>query len=132
MKVSTFWYSFITLSILTLSLLFWVHQFDTFRPHTLLAALIFSFMWLVTLFMFFLGRKAVQSSNKYMFIRLVIGSVMAKMMLILLIIVVYVKIAQPESKFFVLPFLGVYLIFSIFETLVLYKIALSKTASNNE
>ena len=82
--------------------------------------------------MFFLGRKAVASSNKYMFIRLVIGSVMAKMVLILLIIVVYVKLSQPESKFFVLPFLGVYLIFSIFETLVLYKIALSKTASNNE
>jgi F0F1-type ATP synthase assembly protein I len=89
-------------------------------------------MWLITLFMFFLGRKAVQSSNKYMFIRLVIASVMAKMMLILLIIVVYVKLFQPDSKLFVLPFIGVYLIFSVFETLVLYRIALSKTASKNE
>jgi hypothetical protein len=49
--------------------------------------------------------------------------ILMKMIVCVALVVAYVKISNPESKLFVLPFLTTYLIFTIFEIFVLQKIA---------
>jgi hypothetical protein len=53
--------------------------------------------------------------------------IIVKMLVCVLIVAVYLKIVAPESKLFVLPFLVIYLIFTIFEVIVLERIARAET-----
>jgi hypothetical protein len=49
--------------------------------------------------------------------------ILVKMFVCIGLVVAYVKISSPDSKLFVLPFLTIYLIYTIFEIFVLQKIA---------
>ncbi len=65
---------------------------------------------------FKLGEKAVKSSNKYSYINLIISNMMVKMFFSFIIVLVYAKLTSPENKYFVVPFMFIYLIFTAFET----------------
>ena len=61
------------------------------------------------------------SKNKNAFTSVILMTTMAKMFLAILIIVIYVKVFEPDSRMFVFPFLGIYLIYTIFETYFMMK-----------
>lgn len=132
MKSSKFWLYLIIISIFTGLGLYLVHSYELFAPHFSLSAILFALMFVTSVFLFYLGRKSSLSSNKYSFIRLVIISVMLKIVIVVGLIAVYVKTESPDNRFFVLPFIGVYIIFSIFETMVLYRLALNKSTDKHE
>ena len=62
------------------------------------------------------GSLILKSENKYSFIRLVMVNVMIKVLASIATVWIYFKLYTPDNKFFLLPFLLVYLIFTIFET----------------
>jgi len=70
----------------------------------------------VSILMYFLGKKAMRSDNKYQYIRLVLINMMTKVFMSFIIVGIYYKLAHPNSKFFILPFLVIYLVFTVFET----------------
>jgi hypothetical protein len=86
-------------------------------------------LWCVTAFViinvlaYYTGRRATNSKSNYRFIQLMMMLILMKMIVCVALVVAYVKISNPESKLFVLPFLTTYLIFTIFEIFVLQKIA---------
>jgi hypothetical protein len=131
-KDSTFWIYLMILSALTLMGVFFVHGIEDLHPHQNLSISMFVLMFLTTVFLFYYGKKATLSSNKYLFIRMVIVSVMVKIVLVLLILVVYVRQVEIDNRLFILPFISIYLIFSIFETVVLYQLAAEKTQTTHE
>ncbi len=48
------------------------------------------------------------------------------------IVVVHVRLEQPENKLFVIPFLAIYLIFTIFEIYILDRVGKAKPSIDSE
>ncbi len=76
----------------------------------------------ITIVMFFTGWKAVLSTNKNLFINVVLIFMFGKMALSVLLIVLYTKLLEPDTKLFFIPFIIVYLFYTIFETYILSKV----------
>lgn len=65
--------------------------------------------------LFFAGRNAVRSSNKYAFNNLVTVSVFGKMALSVLFLFLYQQMAKPTDNWFVGIFLCCYVVYTVFE-----------------
>ena len=72
--------------------------------------------------MFFTGRSSAQSDNKNTFTSTVLGFTAGKMLLAIMIVFAYIKLAEPADRFFVIPFFAVYFIFTAFETYFMMKL----------
>ena len=65
---------------------------------------------------FFLTEYLESQPNKGMLLNLVIINVMFKFLIGIGVVVIYHKLRNPEDGIFVLPFIIVYVVFTIFET----------------
>ncbi|MBV8255484.1 MAG: hypothetical protein JO154_23000 [Chitinophaga sp.] len=77
---------------------------------------------LVSLFSYMMSRKGLQTANNNAFVRAVYGSTLSKLMICVLGIGAYVFTYRPHvSKATIFILLGLYLVYTIFETLSLFK-----------
>jgi len=83
---------------------------------------------LLSLGLFFLGKKSAASENKYAFTQLVIMTMIVKLFLSFFISVLYYQLMDPPTKFFVIPLCIVYLGYTIFETYFMMKIGNPQSA----
>ncbi len=80
--------------------------------------------FIATLTLFFLwGKQSAQSKDLNAFSRMALLSISLKMFLAIGLVVVYVKMIEPQSNFFVVPFLTIYFTYTIFETYFLMRLA---------
>lgn len=108
-------------TVIILALLHWIlPASDALSPFTMTTTGVF--VAIVGL-AYVLGDRAAKSSNRYNFVRLVMMLIFVKMMVCVLLVVIHVKTANPESKLFVVPFLMIYLIFTTFEVITMEKLA---------
>jgi hypothetical protein len=70
-----------------------------------------------------MARKGVDSRAGEFFLYIIVVNVFIKLIASFAIIFIYAKTAQPQDKFFVIPFLIIYLAFTVFETWFLSKMA---------
>lgn len=98
-------------------------------PYATIFWLSIALYFFFSLMVHFFAKKAIQSSNKYAFTNVTIGSMAGKLFLSIFLIVVYKKLATPPDDFFVIPFLFVYLCYTIFETKFMVKLS---RIDNNE
>jgi hypothetical protein len=97
--------------------------------------LIFGF-WCIAIFVLssfpvvFFFMKIVRSPNKTLFISATVGNMLFKMILAFLMVFVFYKKSAPADGNFILYFLVVYVIFTIFETSMLLRIAEQKPMDN--
>lgn len=70
---------------------------------------------------FYVGQRWAKNPNRYLYIHLVIYNLMAKLFVSFLLLAIFYKLAKPEKDLFVLPFLVIYLCFTIFETFFMSK-----------
>ncbi|MBK7408993.1 MAG: hypothetical protein IPL49_09690 [Saprospirales bacterium] len=110
------------ITFLTAAVLFILNQYPLFGDHQLLYWMLLGFYFLTAILLYVVGKKLAVSENKNAFTLFVMGSVFAKMLLSMVVLVLYLKFAEPASKYFILPFFVVYLAFTIFETYFLMKI----------
>lgn len=80
------------------------------------------FFGFFALLQYAIGIKTAKHPNKSLFIGMVQGLSGAKVVLTLTFIILFVRIAQPESDWFVLPFLLNYAIFTVFETMTMSRV----------
>ena len=71
---------------------------------------------LLSIGIFFLTEYLEKQPNKGMLLNLVIINVMFKFLIAIAVVLIYYKLRNPENGIFVLPFIIVYVIFTIFET----------------
>ncbi len=71
---------------------------------------------LLSIAIFFMTEYLERQTNKGMLLNLVIINVMFKFLIAIGIVLTYHKLRNPEDGIFVLPFIIVYVIFTIFET----------------
>ncbi len=95
-----------------------------FMDLSIYALLLFS---LFALAIYFISIKFIYHSNKYLFGNIILISTFVKILLSMATIFTYYYFKSPESKLFILPFLVVYLIFTIFETIFLVQINTSES-----
>ena len=131
MSIGTFWKGLAGIILLTalvlLGLDFLVPASNALGGLSLLSTLVFSGILIGA---YYLGQMAIHSASKSRFIQLVMMIIVIKMLVCVLIIAVYVKVVAPDTKLFVIPFLVIYLFFTIFEVIVLERIA--RTDSSGE
>lgn len=111
------------LTLLTAVAVVLFNRFPIFADHQTLYWALLGFYFLSAAALFFMGKKLAASENRNAFTQFVMGATFFKMLLSMSVLVVYLKFAAPESKYFILPFLTVYLAFTVFETYFLMKIA---------
>jgi hypothetical protein len=110
---------YLQLGIITLSLLgvlILLRFFRVLSPSFLFSVISLAFFVLLSAGMYFLAIRAAVSKDKNAFSRLIMGFTFGKMFLTVILVVVYKKLANPESGFFLIPFFLIYIVFTIFET----------------
>ena len=127
MSRSIFFYSLVGITVLTALFVFFMTSLPIFQADTGVLWISFAAFSLLSLLMYFIGHKAISSKNKNNFISVILVSTVVKMFMAILIIFVYIRVYLPESRLFVLPFLGIYLIYTVYETYFMMKLAKMKT-----
>ncbi len=123
MKHRTFLIQLVTLSLVSFLLLFFINKLPQFTPFQTFSYIsCFSFI-IFSAIMYFLASRAAVSSDKNLFLQQVLLTTSLKMALCIFVIVGYFKLAEPSSKMYAIPFLIVYLIFTIFETYFMMKLS---------
>jgi len=111
-----FYLQLLLVSALTAVALFFINQLPALAAYASLSWLSVAFFIFLSIGMYYAGRRSALSDNKHHFTNTIMGFTMGKMMLSILLILGYLKLAEPETKLFILPFFGVYLVYTIFET----------------
>jgi hypothetical protein len=70
---------------------------------------------------FYLGNAAARHKNKNRLTQLIMILVFFKLFSCLLIIVIYDRLFHPPSDYYVLPFFLIYIVFTVFEVMMLSK-----------
>jgi hypothetical protein len=123
MSSKTFYKLLVSVSLLTVAILFLLSQFfPVLKSYSDLGWLSFILFFTITIMMFFFGKQAIDSPSKMMFSNVSMAFLLMKMLLSIMILVLYKKLAHPASNTFIVPFFIVYLIFTIFETYVMLKL----------
>ena len=71
---------------------------------------------MLSIVIYFLTEYLEKQSDKAMLLNLVIINVMFKFLIAISVVVIYHKLKSPTDGIFVLPFIIIYVIFTIFET----------------
>ena len=123
MTNNPFWKYLGFISIVISILLIVISRLEIFKKDILLSVIGLVFMIVATGGFYFAAQKAISSTNKMAFIQLVMANVFFKMIFVMGIVAAYFKIAKPQTKYFIIPYMSIYFIFTIFETIYVYKLS---------
>lgn len=110
-------YAVLLLIVLPLLLVFCF--IPVFKPYNGLNVVSFIFFNVLCLAAYYFGKKSLKSPNKFLFNQLIMLNVIIKMFVSIGIIVIFHQFYNPQTNWFVLPFLIFYVIYTIFETYLL-------------
>ena len=96
-------------------------QLPAWQSGIALAWIALFFFVLFSVIAFFMAARIAKSPKKDRYITLIMGLTLLKMFLAFTLIAAYVKINPPQSRLFAIPFFGIYLIFTIFESAFLIR-----------
>lgn len=100
----------------------WLLQLEVFENFAVFTWICLAFYSITNLLLYFVARKAAQSPNKNTFTNILMGVTFFKMMISGVLVVLYNQLVAPESKFFLVPFFGLYLLYTAFEVVFLMEI----------
>ncbi len=80
------------------------------------------FFTLLSAGVYFMAAKAAISKDKNAFTRLIMVFTFVKLFFTLILVIVYHRLAHPDSLFFLIPFFLVYIAYTVFETVYLTKL----------
>lgn len=116
---------FLQLGLVTLTTagLLWLFnrlpEYAQFAPFSWVTLLFFT---IFTVIAYYNVQEAAKSVNKHHFTNAFLGVTIVKLLFSAMLIVGYQVLMKPGSNKFVLPFFGVYLIYTIFETALLMRL----------
>ena len=109
--------------LVLIALLYYIHGFEGQKSYTDISVYgVLMFSVLSILLYIFLSRS-VYSSNKQLFLSITLANMLVKMVFSIVLLLVYKEVKQPLDGKFILPFLTIYLIFTIFETWFMVRLA---------
>jgi hypothetical protein len=115
MPISSFYNQLGGLSVGIALLLISLNFIPLFQTDITVLWVCWLFFIFFTIAVFYLAQKAALSANPHTFTSVIMGVVIGKMFFSISIILLYVKLTNPESRYFLLPFFAIYFSFTIFE-----------------
>jgi hypothetical protein len=131
MDNSIFYKQLTFISIPSAIALYLVHQGTVLQPHAPLAWISLAFFIGLSIFMYFVGKKAALSENKNNFTNAFLIFLMLKLFLCASLMIGYLKMTAPDTKLFVLPFFVLYIIYTTFEVFFLIRLGQLQTKSKD-
>ncbi len=126
MNAHSFFIQLSALSLVALAGLFLLLRLPQWQPHQGFALACLALFIAISVLMYFAGAKAAHSSNKNDFTTVALGFSGGKIFLSAIAILVYVELAKPENKLFVLPFFLIYTVYTIFEVYFMMRLGRTK------
>lgn len=91
------------------------------HSHISFSIITISLFALLSLTVYYIGNNLATSSNKYLYNNLIIINVMLKIVISVAAILVYVKLMNPTNNWYLLIFILIYILFTIFEVYFMTK-----------
>ena len=126
METKTFLLQLLGVTVLAIGVTYGLHQIPTLREGGRLSAIAVGLFTLLSLLIFWRAKVAAASANRHSFTNVVMGVTMLKMFLSIVVIYAYVVLAEPANKLFVLPFFGIYIIYTVFEVYAMMQLSHTK------
>ncbi len=127
MKPTTFFLQLSLFTIACAAVLFGgIHQMRIFQSDQYLSRIGMAMFTIYTIGLYFLSALSMRSPNKGMFTAVHIGTIFFKMVLTISIAMMYKKQYGPESKYYILPFIIIYVAYTAFETHMMMRVSKSK------
>ncbi|NBC09622.1 MAG: hypothetical protein GVY26_20715 [Bacteroidetes bacterium] len=122
MSEKYFYLQLIAVTLLAAAAVYLINTLPQLQAHRIVGWISLGLFFFITILMFHFGRQAALSDNKHTFTNVFLGFTTGKIFLIILFVFGYSRMTEPETKFFILPFFSMYLIYTIFETYVMMKL----------
>lgn len=127
MKQQTFYLQLIIVTALCIVGGYFLHQQPTFTDDAVLTWIAIGIFVSLSIMMYYQGYRAALSDNKNDFTNTFMGFLVGKLFLCGGLIIGYYYIVEPTSKLFILPFFGVYALYTIFEVVFMSRLGRMST-----
>jgi len=120
MQDRTFYISLGILTAVVYGLLYLTHTIPAMSAYSGFSVVGLGVIVVYNILAYSMARILIKSRKSYVFINFIIANILVKMALVMFYILGYVSIYPPKVKFFIIPFVGIYLVYTVFETYFLY------------
>jgi hypothetical protein len=122
MKENFFYITLALITILTAIGLFVLLQIDPFKSFKGLFISALIFFIILTIALYYISKRAAVHKNGMLFIYVMLFAILIKFGFCLITLFLYNRLYAPSTNLYVLPFLGIYVIYTIFETYFMMKL----------
>lgn len=122
MTAKAFYLQLAMVTLLAAATAYGINTFPQFADVQPIAWISLGIFVLLSVVMYYAGRKAAFSDNKHDFTNVSLGVTIGKIFIAILFILGYNQLMQPDSRFFIIPFFLMYLIYTIFETYIMMRL----------
>ena len=116
MQLKTFIKNLIISSVVALLLLVATHFIIDISEHMMFIGSAYLFFVCFCIFIYWMAQRSSSSRAGEYFLYIVVINVFVKLIASFLMVFIYARYAAPSDKWFIIPFLIVYLVFTVFET----------------
>ena len=132
MTAKAFYLQLAIVTLIAAATAFGINTFPQFADVQPIAWISLGIFVLLSVVMYYAGRKAAFSDNKHDFTNVSLGVTIGKIFIAILFILGYNQLMQPDSRFFIIPFFLMYLIYTIFETYIMMKLGRLNTPTDQK
>ncbi len=132
MTAKAFYLQLAIVTLIAAATAFGINTFPQFADVQPIAWISLGIFVLLSVVMYYAGRKAAFSDNKHDFTNVSLGVTIGKIFIAILFILGYNQLMQPDSRFFIIPFFLMYLIYTIFETYIMMKLGRLNTQTDQK
>lgn len=122
MKEKVFYITLAVISAMTgIGLYILVGQ-ELFRPFKALFVIAYLFFVLLTIVLYYVSKRAAVHRNRMLFVYVMMFAILVKFGFCLIALFIYSRVYKPETNLYILPFIAIYVIYTIFETYFMMKL----------
>ncbi len=109
--------------VVLIPILYYMHTFEAQKNNVYVSIYSVAMFTVLSIFLYFFLHKSVRSPNLQLFISITLMNMLIKMACSVGLLLLYKAKYQPVNGKFIIPFLLVYLFFTIFETFFMVELA---------
>ena len=121
-----FFLQLLLLLAVIIPVLYFIHSFDAHKNSIQVSIYSVSMFTVLSILLFFILNKSVKSPDKQLFISITLMNMLVKMVCSIGLLLFYKFTFQPVNGKFIIPFIVIYLFFTIFETYFMVNLANQK------
>jgi hypothetical protein len=111
------------LLVVIIPVLYYIHSFDAQKNNVPVSLYSVSMFTVLSILLYIFLHKSVKHPDKQLFISITLMNMLIKMVCSIGLLLIYKVAYQPANGKFIIPFLVVYLFFTIFETYFMVNLA---------